>query len=436
MSFSVRSNSQISDTPSLTHSHTSTAVRARITQAVLLVIGIATIFAYAHRYADFDGYVGFGRAILDGKDSYVVAPPGVATYPPFFSFFCVPFAWLGRSSIYLARAMWVVLNELLLMVISWLLVRLIYLQPPSLGPGKQNLWVAAPAFYVPLWLTLPFLLNNFERLNLSVLIFALSLSGLYLAETKREIKGGALVGTAAALKVMPVAFILYFAYRRQWRRFLGASLSAGGLSLSPILMVGWSRFQRDVVLWLAETHALWNGGPWNQSVYAMWVRFVGPSPLATIYLYKVDGVYAAPTGTSAALLWSLSLLLVIACALWQFRSAPGTDRFKILCEWGAIFLLSVLFSPVMWKHYLTVLWLPCFLLVAAWRSGRLDPGQRRIVVGVLLFCAVTGALTYGDLFGGFVIVRVLTYSVVTIMALVVLGSLLWLRRSAPANLLP
>lgn len=409
--------------------------RKRALPAFLLLLGIGTIFAYVRRVTDFDAYVSVGRAILNGQDSYLATPVGVDTWPPFFNLFCVPLAYASESSIYLARALWIVLNEFMLVGISWLLARLLYNRGLSLRPDTPDLWVAAPGSYVPFLLVLPFLLNNFENLNLGIILLGVMLGGLYLAESKREVAGGAMLGAAAALKLMPGFFILYFAYRRQWRRFAASAASVAALSLSPALVFGWRRFWRDVALWRGQVNTLWTGNPWNQSVYAMWLRFVGPVKLSTIYSFPGKGFYPIPPDPHARLAWRISFAVAAVLIIVQFREKPGNDRFKLLSEWSVLFLIGPLFSPVMWRHYLTVLWLPCALLVAAWRSGRLESWCRWVVDAVLLVCAVVGALQFGGVWGHFVMIRVLTYSDVTIMTLVVVAGLLWLRRNAPPDVI-
>jgi glycosyl transferase family 87 len=401
----------------------------RLLLGALVVFIVAGSVAWIKRPGDFAGYVLVGNLVLEGREIYRDAPPRINTWPPFFSLLCVPLALLAAPTDYLARGVWIALNVALLLVVLRLLARLVYGQSFSLRADGPGLSPASPELLVPLLVTGRYVVANFEHLQINLVLFALTLGGLYLVATGREAAGGALIGLGAAIKVMPAAFLLYLAYRRRWRAVLAGGLATAILSLSPIVVFGWARFWGYVVDWRAAVAAGWGAGRMNQSVFAMWDRLLGHHllPLAA------RGADEIPESGHPLPLWitALCLILVVALALRAFRWRAQPDGRAALAEWSVVFVVAALFGPVSWKAYLVVLLLPHTLLFAIWRDPAVVPRVRRIAGGVLLASFVLGGLTAHGLVGRGLAERLEMTSVVTAGALVVLGGLLWLRWRLP-----
>jgi hypothetical protein len=385
--------------------------------------------AWIRRPGDFAGYILVGDLVLSGRHIYQEAPK-INTWPPFWSLLCVPLALLARPSPYLARGVWLVLNLWLLVVVLRQVTRLVHGRALVLAATGPGLSLAAPEVLVPLLLTGRYVVANLEHLQVQVLLFALTLGGLALVAAGRPVAGGSLIGLGAAIKLMPGAFLVYLAYRRAWRAALAGAAVTVGLSLSPVLVYGWSRFVDYVLAWRAEVGAGWGAGRMNQSVFAMWDRFLGHrmTPFAT------RGADFVPESGERAVMVALALTLVVVAALallaFGRRGPAGWAR---LAEWSVVFLVAALFGPVAWKAYLVVLLLPNALLYAAWRDPALDPRTRRVAGGVLLAAFLIGGLTAHGIVGRAVAERLEMTSVVTLSTLVLLGGLLWLRPRLPAD---
>ena len=116
------------------------------------------------------------------------------------------------------------------------------------------------------------------------------------------------------------------------------------------------------------------------------------------------------------LVTAVSLMVVTGLALLLFRGRPAWENWAVGAEWSVVFIVSALFAPVTWKPFLVVLLLPNALLFAAWRCSGLDRATRRNAGCVLLAGSA---------------IALLTSSVLTIAALVLLGGSLWLRARVP-----
>jgi hypothetical protein len=348
------------------------------------------------------------------------------TWPPFFSVVCIPLTLLGHLSIYLVTSLWVLLNFAVLLLLLDLLARILYGRPMTLrrsAPGRLS--ITSVELLVPLALTSTFLFSNFEMTQINIILLGLTLGGLYLLASGRTLGGALAIGFAIAIKVMPVVILPYLAYRRAWRAFLASSLAAAAFSLSPILVFGWSRFWQYVAIWRRVIGWGWGVGANNQSIFAMWDRFIGLhvypyAPGENLYLVQSD----AP---GVRLAWWITMGVIGLLALRQFRIGTAASPWVAAAEWSAVLIVSALAGPVSWKHYMVVLLLPNALLFAVWRRPDIDGAARAAVGWVLCASVVLAVLTAHDLVGGELSTQLELGGVATLSGLVMLGGLFWLR---------
>ena len=191
--------------------------QSRLALFAILAAFVASFFVYARRSEDFTGYAVVGRAFFDGRDIYADTPVGTNTWPPFFSLAAVPLGLLDRESPYLARLVWIALTWAAVFWALDLIARLIYGKRLRLRPDESSLSISSIEILVPFALALPFIINNFELLQVNMILFTLALWGLYLQANGREAAGGITIALAAAMKVMAIAFLPYLLYRKRWR---------------------------------------------------------------------------------------------------------------------------------------------------------------------------------------------------------------------------
>src|ERR1700676_325994 len=181
----------------------------RLVLCALFLAIVGSFFAYARRSVDFAGYAAVGKAFLDGRDIYLDTPVGTNTWPPFFSLAAVPLGLLDRVSPYLARIVWIALTWASIVWALDLIARLIYGKRLRFRPDENSLAITSPELLVPFALTLPFLINNFELLQINMILFSLALWGLFLQASGRESAGGIALAAAAAMKVKDITILPY-----------------------------------------------------------------------------------------------------------------------------------------------------------------------------------------------------------------------------------
>ena len=385
----------------------------------LAVVGLVV---YSQRDGDFIGYVQVGNLLLDGQNIYDTP---LNTWPPFFSLVCVPLALLDALNPYLAHGIWILLNYGCFLVVLCVMARLVYQRPFSLGYKPNHLSLAAPELFVPVLLTSFYIASNFEHLQINLILFCLTLLGLYLQATQREFAGSVAIGCAAAMKVMPAALIPYLVYRGRFKAALYTTLATALFSLSPVAVWGWPQFWQYMETWRGALRMGWSVGKMNQSVYAMLDRFAGHH-LMPLTSPGVDGLPAsgAPIVT---LLWLAAVLIALGLSIALFRGQASPHSPTTLAEWSVVLIVAAVFGTVSWKAYLVVLLLPNAVLYKAWRSPASDRHTRRVCGTLLILAFVIGSAHSRDLVGRDLSGRLEMSSCVTLAALLLLGGVFWYR---------
>src|SRR5258708_5073093 len=403
--------------------------QSRLVLCALLLAFVASFFAYARRSVDFAGYASVGEAFLDGRDIYLDTPVGTNTWPPFFRLAAVRFGWLDRASPCLARIVWIALTWASIVWALDLIARLIYGKRLRFRADGTALAITSPELLVPFGLALPFIVNNFELLQINMILFALALWGLFLQANEREAAGGMALAAAAAMKVMAIEFLPYLLYRKRWRAAFWMLAASLVFSFSPALFLGWAKFWSGVALWPVALRESWGAGNAHQSVYSMWDRILGYGYIP----FAVPGTFMLPLSgaRSAKLAWEITCAIAAVLGAIACRGTPRPGSRWAQVEWAVVFVASTILSPLTRKPYLVVLLLPYALLYAAWRSTDLDARTRRVLRNVMFVCFVLSVPTLHDVIGKSLAVRLEMGSVVTYGSLIMLGGLLWYRSRAP-----
>ena len=146
------------------------------------------------------------------------------SYPPFTVLAFSPFTVLAFQP---AAVLWQALSLGFLAVAGWCLWRAV-----PLSPAAGLVLASVALVFEPLENSL-----GLGQINLLIL----ALTGLFVAALHkgRPVMAGVAIGLAAALRVHPALFILYLAWRKEWRACAWGVGTAMACTLMAIPVVGW-----------------------------------------------------------------------------------------------------------------------------------------------------------------------------------------------------
>lgn len=317
-------------------------------------------------HIDFHVYREGAQALLAGENLYTqdyevrgaILP---FTYPPLAAILFVPLTWLPMMA---GAALWTLANVALLW---WCLVIVLRRTLTRLADADHRV--------VATWLLPVALLAEPVRETLSFGQINVLLMTLVLIDTLTRrpwLPRGVCIGLAAAIKLTPAVFLLYFLVRRDWRGAATAVASGVGFTLVAFLLSP----GLSLTYWLntlSDTGRI--GGlayAANQSIQGMLFRLMPDGPVNLVWLFLVVVALAA-----------------IVTAMLRVRRAAGSSGEAAAGLVVLNSLVALLCSPVSWSHHWV--WLVPLLVVAGttwWRarsSG--DLVLRRMAAGGVLLAA-------------------------------------------------
>ncbi|MDN5858504.1 MAG: glycosyltransferase 87 family protein [Pseudonocardia sp.] len=328
------------------------------------------------RHIDLEVYRFGVQAWLAGGDMYGPLPETSGhialpfVYPPFAAALMVPLAIVPWA------ASWILLltlSTVSLGVVLYVTARRLWpsgggagalsvtsiLLPPAMAvePGK-SIDFDHPVVGFPA-LALEPVLQTIEFGQINLLLMALVALDLLVVAPRWP--RGMLIGIAAAIKLTPAVFVLYFLLRREYR---SAGVAAASGAAATLLAFG-----------VAPTASLrfWLDNP---------VSGISASPFFSNQTFQAVLVRAGMDGTARTVAWIVLSLLLLALA------APIITRAPAPLAMVATAGVGLLVSPTSWSHHWV--WIAPALLVAAATAARLRSPGWWIATGLTALVFVIG----------------------------------------------
>jgi alpha-1,2-mannosyltransferase len=325
------------------------------------------IYASPIRGTDFSSYYTAGLLVRDGeaRSLYDVAPGdsilGDATggpwaeagrrvglerqhyyiYPPLFALLSLSLTFLPYAR---ALDLWLVLDFVFLALALILYTRS---RGDAIDPRERALMVVIVFFeFLPLiW--------AMAVGQTSLMLLCLLAATLLAARRGNDLAAGTWIGIAAAIKLTPALFALYFWWRGRRKIALAAAAVFGATQIVSIAALGWEPhriFYFDVVPSMAGGTAYFL----NQSLAGFFARLLTAGDVRQVELA------ASPIVRGLATAGGLALLAASAAALRRRPVSPAHEE----TQFGVVVLLTLILSPISWSHHYVLVLLPLFALSA------------------------------------------------------------------------
>ncbi len=315
------------------------------------------------------------------------------------------------------------------------------------GGGRP---VPGAAVLVTLALILWPILGDLGHGNINIFVMFFCTAGLWAFVNGRDRTCGVLLGLAAAVKVTPALFLIYFAYKRRWRVvswFIGSGLCF--TFIVPALVLGPVHNARMVWAWMQTLILPYVSGQTlpeittqiNQSFTGMVYRLLTESPGVEHreQKYYVNFLSLSP-GVARWILKALAAALLTALALLCRTPTHNRRDWRLPCEFGLVIVAMLMLSERSWKHHYVIMVVPYAALAACLFRRELGETFRRYLAltalgAFLLMYVVSSDLAelfvpdlgdkYVDAYGSYVWGAMAVFGA--------LGAVLWCQRLRPAD---
>lgn len=294
------------------------------------------------------------RAFLEGRPVYTepmhagdVALPFI--YPPFGALVLSPLALLGISDDAVGNLM-VALSATLLFVCLWYVLRAVSgcrLSRPQLLAATSAAWAVGVAIE-------PMRLNaTFGQIN--VVIMALVV--LDMVPRKRWLPQGTLIGLAAAIKITPLAMLLFFLLRRKLRPIFVAGLSG----LAACAVAAAARWDTTVEYFTSTLLSM--GTESNFGVDSTYQSNSSLKGMVMRFYPSAESLAAHPLQSN--LIWLALVAATVGLGGWLMVALMRRRMLVDAVLVNAVIMLLI--SPVSWSHHWV--WLALVVPVVAWRCA-------------------------------------------------------------------
>ena len=215
-----------------------------------LVILIIILFE-ARGKGDFDIFISASRDLLLGKNIYQIQYKEWYHYyyDILFALILTPFTYLP---LYVVKLIWLILNVFFVyriwkILMDWLPVSL-------LKNNSRTLFKVLSFIFI-----LSFLRDNFHYAQVTIFILYLALEGLFFINNNRIIIGSIMIALGINIKLLPIVFIPYLIYRKEWNSSIYIIGFIIVFLFLPIVFIG---FDYNKFLLIERWHLI---NPMNQS---------------------------------------------------------------------------------------------------------------------------------------------------------------------------
>jgi len=313
------------------------STKRNITYAVIAVMFIVLFFRYAHRapkrhYCDFRVYYDTAQRFIAKENIYSRPNESVTPfkYSAVFALITSPFALVSQKQ-----------ASLIFFSISFLLLVLVCVLLKKMIVRRDLTWAQSfMIYFFPLFFTSRFIFSVLDSGQVTIMIFALIISGLYLLRKKKDILAAAFLALSVMFKYTSIIFLPYFLIRKKIKVSIFMILFMLFYCFLPAVYVGINTNSEYLKSWLpfiSETSL--DKGSWydskNQSLYSFILRaFSKDSQLNPVAQLTFNQALV----TSAAIGMLIYFLIIVR------RKNKETE----LIDYALLFLFMALFNPNAW----------------------------------------------------------------------------------------
>lgn len=323
---------------------------------VLLLVWKALLPAWHTLNTDFPNYYVVARLLREGysidriydwiwlqriRDHWGIGGEGLIGFAGLTPFSAWPVLPLTVFTALTAKRIWIVLNLIFLAATAELL-------HCSSTLNRRRVWLITLLAFTPLR-------TSFLYGQMHILVLLLLVLAYFFLQRERPIACGVCVALSGALKVYPLLFLLYFAWKKQYRLALSTLAATLVLILAGILSFGPHLIHLYAAQILPTSLQAEGVDPYNVHAAS------AASLLHRLFLYEPTlnphPLHVSPS--AYAILYPLFQVAVFLPVFALLRPSSAPSREKL--EWATFLLALLVASPVPSSYHFVVM-IPCLVL--------------------------------------------------------------------------
>ncbi|HBH07290.1 MAG TPA: hypothetical protein DDX92_11885 [Flavobacteriales bacterium] len=340
-------------------------------------------------------------------------------YSPLFAMLLIPFVEFK----FFIEFLWLLLSFALLIRIANIIQY--YFDPDMLTPRQGRLWVIAGIV-----LSARLIPYNITMIQINIFIIWAAIEAMMLIRKKHSIIGGALLALAINIKLLPLVFVPYLAYRAKWKALAIILFCSVVYLFIPAAFMGWDYNRYLLYEWwfvinpLNAEHVIETDI--NTHSLVAWIPNLLTETSGSMDLNR--NIANLPVETSIAIT-NVFRVFLVGLFLWILRSVPFKPAPSKMAEFREIsYLLWVI--PLIFPHqqkYAFISMLPAIIYVIYGLIVMPVANQKQKVIlwlGVSFVLLIFTPLIGSDIIGRYTYNLLQYYKVLTISGLAILPILL------------
>jgi hypothetical protein len=255
-------------------------------------------------------------------------------YPPFVAILSIPLTWFSLNNVIIV---WFILEGLCLIATSGMLT--------ILWKDRVDWGYTILIFFILLsWYSV---MVDLLYGQLTILLTTLLLAALLVLRKNHKILAGVLIGLSIAIKMFTWPLIIYFAIKRDWRTVVSSCLTAIGLNLIALLVMGISPIADYYLRVMMKVSTIYHSFLQNYSLWSIGYRlFEGTRPIGGEYISAPPMINLPKLAPIVSAGLAAAFLLV--GLLWAIKLKDLDIAYSILL------CVIVIISPIAWDHYYVI----------------------------------------------------------------------------------
>lgn len=358
-------------------------------------------------------YVNAAKSIINSENIYFDSngEKNSYVYLPFFAFINIPLILFQPLVIDIS---WYCINIILLVLTIYLSYNLFTNKNLSQESYKTK-W-----FFIgwSIFLSLRYIIRNFQDANVNIVLLFFIIISFYLYYQKNNKWGLLFIGFAAAIKLFPLIFLIYFLMKKEFKGALIIFFGFVCSSFLPLFVINFHTFSNYIIIFYQYSQKMFSSQGTMVENYSIWGTLVRLFTNTPAFILEGKVYFANLFSINIIIIKCIVYIINICILFYMFYNSSQERKKQDLqfrfqhIEWVIVLLLMNFVSILIEEfHVVTFLVAYLYLLVAYKEYGELSKRSYFIIIFSGIFSILTAHDILVRIVGKDIFMRILSLSI-------------------------